>query len=108
MIYYREEVGGLVAGGYEREPAPWGLDGVPLDFSFKLLPPDWERFTPLMENLIRRVAAAGDGRGAHTAKRPGGIYADGEYLLAQRRYPGFGWRLHSVRMGWPGPVALAR
>ena len=55
LVYYREEVGGLIMGGYERQPAAWALDGIPQDFNGKLLPPDWERFAPLMENAIRRV-----------------------------------------------------
>ena len=54
LVYFRGEVGGLVAGGYERNPAPWGLDGIPGDFNGKLLPEDWERFEPLMENAVRR------------------------------------------------------
>ena len=29
LCYFREEVGGLCMGGYERDPAPWSLDGVP-------------------------------------------------------------------------------
>src|SRR5688572_26113894 len=27
LVYFRGESGGLVMGGYERHPAPWGLDG---------------------------------------------------------------------------------
>jgi 4-methylaminobutanoate oxidase (formaldehyde-forming) len=50
LVYWREEVGGLVTGGYERNPAPFGLNGIPRDFKYQLLPPDWDRFTPLMEN----------------------------------------------------------
>src|SRR2546422_7484676 len=42
-------VGGLVVGGFERRPEAWGLDGIPGDFTHRLLPPDWERFAPLME-----------------------------------------------------------
>src|SRR4051812_45987611 len=44
LVYFREEVGGLCMGGYERDPAPWSLDGVPADFNGKLLAPDMERF----------------------------------------------------------------
>ena len=31
LVYWRTEVGGLVMGGYERNPAPFGLDGIPPD-----------------------------------------------------------------------------
>jgi 4-methylaminobutanoate oxidase (formaldehyde-forming) len=55
LVYFRGESGGLVAGGYERNPAPWGLDGIAADFNNKLLDEDWERFAPLFENATRRV-----------------------------------------------------
>ena len=29
LIYFKEEVGGLVMGGYEPNPIPWALDGIP-------------------------------------------------------------------------------
>ena len=44
LVYWREEVGGLVTGGYERQPATFGMKGIPKDFKFQLLPPDWDRF----------------------------------------------------------------
>ena len=42
LVYFRGESGGLVMGGYERNPAPWGLDGIPADFNGRLLAEDWE------------------------------------------------------------------
>ncbi|MGH2605620.1 MAG: FAD-dependent oxidoreductase, partial [Anaerolineales bacterium] len=81
LIYFREEVGGLVTGGYERTPAPWGLDGIPADFNNKLLPPDWERFTPLMENSIRRVPALETAEVVQLINGPEGFSPDGEFLL---------------------------
>ncbi|MFE1599637.1 GcvT family protein [Methylobacterium sp. ID0610] len=56
-IYFKEEVGGLVMGGFEPQAKPWGMDGIPEDFAFQLLPDDWEQFEILMENAIRRVPA---------------------------------------------------
>ena len=29
LVYFRPESGGLIMGGYERDPAPWSLDGIP-------------------------------------------------------------------------------
>ena len=37
LVYFREEVDGLLLGGYERDPAPWSLHGVPADFNNRLL-----------------------------------------------------------------------
>src|SRR3954466_13542684 len=55
LVYFRGESGGLVMGGYERQPAPWSLDGIPADFNAKLLAEDWERFEELMANALVRV-----------------------------------------------------
>ena len=55
LVYFRPESGGLVVGGYERDPAPWSLDGIPADFNGRLLAEDWERFEALLTNAIMRV-----------------------------------------------------
>ncbi len=55
LAYVREEVGGFLIGGFEVEPKAWASDGVPWDFTQKLLPPDWDLFTPIMEGAIRRI-----------------------------------------------------
>ncbi len=89
LVYFREEVGGLVAGGYERTPAPWGLDGIPADFNNKLLPPDWERFSPLMENAIRRVPALERAEVITLINGPEGFTPDAEYLLGPTAVKGF-------------------
>ncbi len=56
--YYREEGGGLMIGLFEPVCAPWKVDGVPKDFSFGTLPPDWDRMTPYLERAMRRVPVA--------------------------------------------------
>ncbi len=89
LVYYREVVGGLIAGGYERQPAPWALDGIPADFNNKLLPPDWERFTPLMENAIRRVPSLETAEVVMLLNGPEGFTPDGEYLLGPTSVKGF-------------------
>jgi 4-methylaminobutanoate oxidase (formaldehyde-forming) len=89
LVYYREEVGGLIAGGYERAPAPWSLDGIPADFNHKLLPPDWDRFTPLMENAIRRVPALETAEVVMLLNGPEGFTPDGEFLLGPTAVKGF-------------------
>ena len=58
--YFREEVGGLMIGLFETVCAPWRVDGVPADFSFGELPPDWERMTPYLEAAMHRVPASLD------------------------------------------------
>jgi 4-methylaminobutanoate oxidase (formaldehyde-forming) len=56
--YFKEEVGGLVVGGFEPQAKPWvAPDAVPADFEFKLLPEDWDQFSILMENALLRIPA---------------------------------------------------
>jgi 4-methylaminobutanoate oxidase (formaldehyde-forming) len=89
LVYWREEVGGLITGGYERQPATFGMNGIPKDFKFQLLPPDWERFTPLMENSIRRVPAIEDAEVKLLLNGPEGFTPDGEFLLGPTSVKGF-------------------
>ncbi|MFZ5909743.1 MAG: GcvT family protein [Chloroflexota bacterium] len=89
LVYWREEVGGLITGGYERNPAPFGLKGIPRDFKYQLLPPDWERFTPLMENSIKRVPAVETAEVIQLLNGPEGFTPDGEFLLGPTSVKGF-------------------
>jgi 4-methylaminobutanoate oxidase (formaldehyde-forming) len=56
--YYREEIGGLMIGLFEPVCAPWKVDGIPEDFSFGSLPPDWDRMGPYVEKAMSRVPIA--------------------------------------------------
>jgi 4-methylaminobutanoate oxidase (formaldehyde-forming) len=53
--YFREEVGGLMVGLFEPVCAPWKVEGVPKDFAFGEIPPDWERMGPYVEKAMQRV-----------------------------------------------------
>ena len=53
--YYREEGGGLMIGLFEPVCAPWKVDGVPDDFSFGEIAPDWDRMTPFLEKAMSRI-----------------------------------------------------
>jgi glycine cleavage system aminomethyltransferase T/glycine/D-amino acid oxidase-like deaminating enzyme len=53
--YFREEVGGLMVGLFEPVCAPWRVDGVPHDFSFGEIQPDWDRMGPYVEKAMGRV-----------------------------------------------------
>ena len=54
-IYVKEEVGGLLVGGFEPVAKPWGMDGIPENFEFGMLPDDWDQFQILMENALIRL-----------------------------------------------------
>jgi 4-methylaminobutanoate oxidase (formaldehyde-forming) len=89
LVYYRPESGGLIMGGYERDPAPWGLDGIPTDFNGKLLEPDWDRFEPLMTNAIVRTPSLKDARVVRLVNGPEAFTPDGEFILGPTEVRGF-------------------
>jgi 4-methylaminobutanoate oxidase (formaldehyde-forming) len=70
-------------GGYERTPAPWGLEGIPRDFTHKLLAPDWERFGDLMELAISRVPAIGRAEVITLINGPEAFTPDGEFIMGE-------------------------
>ena len=53
--YYREEGQGLLIGLFEPVCAPWKVAGVPHDFSFGEITPDWDRMGPYVERAMSRV-----------------------------------------------------
>ena len=89
LVYFRPESGGLVMGGYERDPAPWSLDGIPSDFNGKLLAEDWDRFQPLMENAIVRVPSLRDAEVVRLVNGPEAFTPDGEFILGPSDVRGF-------------------
>jgi 4-methylaminobutanoate oxidase (formaldehyde-forming) len=56
--YFKEEVGGLVVGGFEPQAKPWvSPDALPSPFEFGLLAEDWDHFAILMDNALARIPA---------------------------------------------------
>ena len=89
LVYFREEVGGLCMGGYERHPAPWSLDGVPADFNGKLLAPDWPRFEEIMAGAVRRVPPIADAGINRMINGPEAFTPDNEFILGESDVRGF-------------------
>ncbi|MGZ5373101.1 MAG: GcvT family protein [Aeromicrobium sp.] len=58
FTYFKEEVGGLVVGGFEPEAKPWvAPDQIPYPFEFQLLAEDWDHFSILMDSALERIPA---------------------------------------------------
>ncbi|HEX5260944.1 MAG TPA: FAD-dependent oxidoreductase [Gaiellales bacterium] len=89
LIYYRTEVGGLIMGGYERQPQAWALDGVPDGFDAELLPEDWERFDEILQNSVMRVPAMEQAEVRKLFNGPEAFTPDGEFILGESEVPGF-------------------
>jgi glycine cleavage system T protein len=89
LVYFRGESGGLIMGGYERSPAPWGLDSIPPDFNGKLLEEDWDRFEELMQNAVVRVPMLADAEVVRLVNGPEAFTPDGEFILGPTDVRGF-------------------
>ena len=83
FIYFKEEVGGLVMGGFEPVAKPWGMDGIPEKFEFQLLPEDWEQFQPLMEAAMHRVPALETAGVKRLLNGPESFTPDGNFILGE-------------------------
>ncbi|MFC3695184.1 FAD-dependent oxidoreductase [Chenggangzhangella methanolivorans] len=82
-VYFKEEVGGLVMGGFEPHAKPWGMGGVPDDFEFQLLPDDHEQFEILMEKALERVPALETAPIRATVNGPESFTPDNNFLLGE-------------------------
>jgi 4-methylaminobutanoate oxidase (formaldehyde-forming) len=89
LVYFRAESGGLVVGGYERNPSVWGLGGIASDFNSRLLEPDWDRFAPLYEAAISRVPELADAEIVTLINGPEAFTPDGEFILGESAVAGF-------------------
>jgi glycine cleavage system aminomethyltransferase T/glycine/D-amino acid oxidase-like deaminating enzyme len=88
LIYFREEGGGLIMGGYERRSAPWALDArardaIPADFNGRLLEEDWERFEELAANSRRRVPVMEEVTITRLINGPEAFTPDNEFCLGE-------------------------
>ena len=81
FVYFKEEVGGLLMGGFEPNAKPWGMEGIPPDFEFQLLPEDWEQFAILMDNALQRVPALAAAGVKQLYNGPESFTPDGNFLL---------------------------
>ena len=95
LIYYREEGGGLVMGGYERPATPAfqppdaaGFERIPPDFNGRLLEDDWDRFEEIVENSRRRVPQMEDVKVTRMINGPEGFTPDNEFCLGETEVPG--------------------
>ncbi len=83
LTYWKEEVGGLVMGGYEPNPKPWAVDGLPERFEFQLLDDDLEHFEPLLELAIGRVPAMQSAGIKEFINGPESFTPDGNFILGE-------------------------
>jgi len=112
LTYYKEDVGGLVMGGYEPNPIPWAVQGFPDRFNFQLLQPDWEHFQPIMELALARVPALADAGIKELLNGPESFTPDGNFILGPAPgidgfYVGAGFNAFGIASGGGAGKVLA-
>jgi heterotetrameric sarcosine oxidase gamma subunit len=82
--YFKEEVGGLVIGGFEPEAKPWvGPNEIPYPFEFQLLEEDWEHFQILMDNALLRIPVLEDTGLKKLYNGPESFTPDNQFILGE-------------------------
>ncbi len=112
LTYYKEEVGGLVMGGYEPDPISWAVDGFPQNFHFTLLESNWEHFEQLMELALPRVPALEDAGIKELLNGPESFTPDGNFILGEapevnNYFVGAGFNAFGIASGGGAGKALA-
>lgn len=112
LIYFKEEVGGLVMGGYEPNPIPWARDGIPKNFFFSLLDSNWDHFEQLMEQAMFRVPALEHAGVRTLTNGPESFTPDGNFILGEAPevknfFVGAGFNAFGIASGGGAGKALA-
>ena len=112
LTYYKEEVGGLVMGGYEPNPLMWAEGGIPEGFHFSLLDSDWDHFEQLMELALPRVPALQSAGIKQLLNGPESFTPDGNFILGEAPnvagyYVGAGFNAFGIAAGGGAGKALA-
>ncbi len=112
LTYWKEEVGGLVWGGYEPNPKPWAQNGIPEGFHFELLTSDYDHYSQFMENAIARVPALEQAGVKQLINGPESFTPDGNFILGEAPeqpgiFIGAGFNAFGIASGGGAGMALA-
>ena len=112
LTYWKEDVGGLVWGGYEPNPKPWAVQGIPEGFHFDLLTSDYDHYSQFMENAIARVPALADAGVKQLINGPESFTPDGNFILGeapelQNFFVGAGFNAFGIASAGGAGMALA-
>lgn len=112
LTYYKEEVGGLVMGGYEPNPIPWAVDGIPKGFHYTLIDSNFDHFEPLMELALGRVPALEFAGIKTLTNGPESFTPDGNFIIGEAPelsnfFVGAGFNAFGIAAGGGAGMALA-
>ncbi|ANM02255.1 sarcosine dehydrogenase protein [Rhizobium phaseoli] len=83
LTYYKEEVGGIVMGGYEPNPIPWAEKAIPEGFHYTLLDSNFDHFEQIMEQALGRVPALENVGVKQLLNGPESFTPDGNFILGE-------------------------
>ncbi|MGI9520322.1 MAG: GcvT family protein [Hyphomicrobiaceae bacterium] len=110
--YYKEDAGKILLGAFEPVSKPWGMNGIPDDFCFEQLPPDFDHFEPILEKAVRRLPLLAE-TGIHTffngpeSFTPDDAYHLGEAPNLQNFYVCAGFNSIGIQSSGGAGMALA-
>ncbi len=114
--YFKEEVGGLVMGGYEPDPQPWTLDesggDIPSDWEFRLFDDDWDHFGQHLHQAIARIPALERTGVKQMVNGAESFTPDGNFILGRANecanmYVGAGFNAFGIASGGGAGWVLA-
>ncbi len=112
LTYYKEEVGGLVMGGYEPNGIAWASEGIPDPFDFQLLESNFDHFEQLVELALPRVPALETTGMKQLINGPESFTPDGNFILGEAPemdnvFIGAGFNAFGIASGGGAGMALA-
>ncbi|MDR7220787.1 FAD-dependent oxidoreductase [Aminobacter aminovorans] len=111
--YFKEEVGGLVMGGYEPNPQGWTTGDVPNDWEFRLFDDDFDHFEQHMMQAIERVPGLADVGVKQMINGPESFTPDGNFILGaapecSNMFVGAGFNAFGIASGGGAGWVLAQ
>ncbi len=111
--YFKEEVGGLVMGGYEPNPQAWTTGDVPNDWGFRLFDDDFDHFEQHMVQAIERVPALENVGVKQMINGPESFTPDGNFILGaapecKNMFVGAGFNAFGIASGGGAGWVLAQ
>src|SRR5690606_8468877 len=111
--YFKEEVGGLVMGGYEPNPQPLDTGDIPNDWQFHLFEDDYDHFEQHMTQAIARVPALERVGVKQMINGPESFTPDGNFILGRapecdNMYVGAGFNAFGIASGGGAGWVLAQ
>jgi 4-methylaminobutanoate oxidase (formaldehyde-forming) len=110
--YFKEEVGGLVMGGYEPNPQGWVTGDIPKNWEFALFGDDYDHFAQHMEQAMVRVPALADVGVKQMINGAESFTPDGNFILGAapectNMYVGAGFNAFGIASGGGAGWVLA-